>query len=144
MKKTTVLVSLVAALCVLFNMIFARADIEKHTWVLISAMRTNPQVSAEHNPESSVSNSDAFTLTNPTEIICEAKGGKLLITDKTNNKTYEGTYGFDSWFEKFKGREFETYNIVINGAEGYANIGSKDTRTLYMSIGGYVLYFEEK
>ena len=73
----------------------------------------------------------------PIELTCEAEDGKLVLTDVSNCKTYEGTYKSIGAFSFFK--QFKTYEIVIDGVEGTANISSN--KTLFVSVGGYSLNF---
>ena len=72
------------------------------------------------------------------ELTCTAKDGKLTISDRTNGKTYEGTYKVTSW-GRFIG---QSYAVVIDGKDGTAKMSSKFNRTLFISVGGYYLNFE--
>lgn len=118
--------------------------IENRTWVLSYAKKIEaPYSVVVHGKDFNVSNSDdpIFKFSKPIELICEAKGGKLVLTDKTNGKTYEGTYQRDyGRFGKFRVFAKESYTVVIDGIEGTANFSTN--RTLFVSIGGYSLNFD--
>jgi hypothetical protein len=75
-----------------------------------------------------------YELSEPVELVCEAKNGKLVLSDKTNGKTYEGTYATSS-------PKMGNYKVVIDGLEGTANISSVAYRILTISIGSYLLSF---
>ena len=121
-------------------------SIGKCTWVLSYAQKTEAPFSVVvHGKDFAASNSEdpMFKFSKPIELICEAKAGKLMLTDITNGQTYEGIYKITSVgggrFHTFKG---PTYSVIINGVEGTANISSDFNRTLFISIGGYVLNFD--
>lgn len=124
--------------------VIAMPNIATRKWILSYAQQADvPQFVIAHNKDMDLSNdkSGLYNFSNPIELICEAKNGKLVLTDKTNGKIYEGTYKITSLgagkFDTFKGQH---YTIVIDGMEGTANISS--SRTMFMSIGGYWLNFE--
>lgn len=79
------------------------------------------------------------------ELTLVASNGKITVTDKTNDKTYVGTYTVSS--KNPRGTE---YKIVIDGNSGnagaamttYAN--GDEEPTLPISIGGYSIYFYAK
>ena len=71
-----------------------------------------------------------------------ASDGKIILTDNTNSKTYEGTYFIDG-----KNLRSTSYKITIEGEDGYATVamttyldGSKKP-TLPISLGNYTIYF---
>ena len=120
--------------------IFAKPAIETRTWVLSMAQKANPfsVVAHKNGYDFSDEDSEIFAFSKEIELICTASDGKLIITDKTNNKTYEGTYKVTSWGKFIK----KSYAVVIDGKEGTANISSEFNRTLFISVGGYYLNFE--
>lgn len=112
--------------------------IENRTWVLFTAQKSGVVVAHHKDYDLSGDTSGLFGASKPIELICEAEDGKLVLIDKTNNKTYEGTYTSTSGrFGAFK--KFKTYTVVIDGLEGTANISSD--KTLFVSVGGYSLTF---
>lgn len=140
-KIVSVLVSVI--LVIVFCLFYFTPAIERHTWVLAWAQRTDmPSMIVAHHKDHDFSNVDGLhaEFSQPIELICEAKSGELVLTDQTNGKTYEGTYKVSSWGGRRSG--FQSYSIVINGEEGYANITTESGRMLMISIGGYVLNFE--
>ena len=74
-----------------------------------------------------------------------AKDGKITITDKTNNKTYTGTYKVQK--KTPKGTDYE---ITINEQDGYATVApteyydGSEIPTLPINLGEYSLYFIPK
>jgi len=79
------------------------------------------------------------------EVTLKAEDGKITIADKTNNKTYTGTYTLENTNPKEK-----NYKVLINGQEGYATVamttyadGSEEP-TLPINLGEYSLYFYSK
>ena len=140
-KKVIALTSVfVIILCIFFYAIFAKPVIETHTWQLFTAQQAEPPnfTVAHHYNYTFASDEDdtLFKFSKPIELTCVAKNGKLIITDKTNNKTYSGTYKVESWK-----KSYQPYKIVIDGKEGKANISDSLNRTLFMSIDGYYLHF---
>lgn len=141
-KKTIAVLPLfVIILCILFYAVFAKPVIETHTWELFSAQQADPpHFAVAHHYNYTLAddeNDTTFKFSKPIELTCVAKSGKLTITDKTNDKVYNGTYKVKSW-NRFT---FQRYEIVIEGKKGKANISDRFNRTLSMSIDGYNLHF---
>ena len=121
-------------------LLFSAPTLENRTWVLFTAQKAdmlNIVVAHDKDYDLSGDTSGLFGASKPIELICQAKDGKLVLIDKTNNKTYEGTYKSIGAFSFFK--QFKTYTVVIDGLEGTANISSN--KTLFVSVGGYSLNF---
>ena len=125
-------------------LIFAMPNLENRTWDLSYAQQAEaPYFVVAHNPDYNFSEDESglFDFSKEVDMTLEAKDGKLIIVDKTNEKTYEGTYtinyGKHGRFRVFKSK---TYTVVIDGLEGTANFSTN--RTLFVSIDGYCLYFE--
>ncbi len=86
--------------------------------------------------EGNYSNAVALNMT------CSAKNGTFFIIDKTNGKTYDGTY-------KLTASTYESaiYEILIEEKSGNAVLSATNYRngakilTLIISIGDYVLNF---
>ena len=127
-------------LCIILYAIFAKPTIEKCTWVLSSAQQAEPFSIVAHRSgyDFSDNENELFAFSKEIELTCVAKDGKLILTDKTNDKIYEGTYKTTSW-SRFS---TQSYTVVINGKDGTANISSRFNRTLFISVGGYYLNFE--
>lgn len=146
--KKKALISTIAILCMIaiIFLILAIPPLETRTWVLFSAQQAyEPRFVVAHNKDHDVSDDETslYKFSKPIELILEAKDGKLTLTDKTNGKTYEGTYSVNSSgiFSVF---DRKNYTVVIDGLEGTANISSNVNRTLFVSIGGYYLDFVAK
>lgn len=116
---------------------FLAPTLENRTWVLFTAQKSGVVVAHHKDYDLSGDTSGLFGASKPIELICEAEDGKLVLIDKTNNKTYEGTYKNTDGFSLFK--QFKTYKVTIDGVEGTANISSN--KTLFVSVGGYSLNF---
>ena len=76
------------------------------------------------------------------ELTLSAQNGNLILTDVTNNKTYNGTYKLLR-----KTPKSIDYEITIDGIKGYATIAQtkyydgSETPTLPINLGDYALYF---
>ena len=139
--KKFIFIPILVILCVILYAFLAKPAIETHTWVLTSAQQADaPHFVAAHKKGYDLSNdeSNLFAFSKEIELTCVAKDGKLTITDKTNNKIYEGTYKVTAW-GRFLG---QSYTVVIDGKEGTSNIRSGFDRTLLISVGDYYLNFE--
>ncbi len=76
------------------------------------------------------------------EVTLKAENGKITIVDKTNSKTYAGTYTLENTNPKEK-----NYKVLINGRDGYATVAmttyadDSEEPTLPINLGEYSLYF---
>ena len=141
-SKNIIMISLIAILGIVLLLIFVPTRIDNRTWILSTAQQADtPHFVVAHNAEYDFSNdkSGLFESSKPIELVCEAKNGKLILTDQTNGETYEGSYKVHR-LTGLRGLMGRSYSIIINGVEGRANISSY--RTLFVSIGGYYLNFE--
>lgn len=139
--KKRIIVPLLVIVCIVLGVVFVRPAIEMHTWVLTSAQQANPpHFVVAHKSDYDISDNDSniFSFSKSIELTCAMRGGKLTLTDKTNGKTYEGTYRITSW-NRFQG---QCYSVVIDGQKGSANIATTFPRTLFVSVGDYYLNFE--
>lgn len=130
-------------LCIVIYTVFSNPTIERHTWVLYSAQQAEPPYFViAYNQDSGISDYDStfFAFAKPIELTCVAKDGRLTLIDKTNDKTYNGTYKVKSW-GRFTGQK---YTVVIDGKEGTANISSRSNCTLFVSLDDYYLQFDVK
>ena len=105
----------IAALLLLF--LFS-PSLERRTWVLTSAqMAEAPYSVVAHHKDYDISAEDGplFAFSKPIELVCEAKDGKLTLTDKTNGKTYEGTYTPDGLviFGRFRLFGPKSYTVTV-------------------------------
>ena len=92
-----------------------------------------------HNEDYDFSDNESglFDFSKEVELTLEAKNGELLIVDKTNGKSYEGTYTGVGRFNILNGKY---YTVVIDGLHGTANFSTY--RNLFVSIDGYCLCFD--
>jgi len=142
----------VIILSIAIYMFFAQSVIEKQTWELLTASKIGePFPVVAHKIGMDVSDDKYFIQSKEVELICVAEDGKLTLTDKTNNKVYEGTYKvnirWNRW--KFFSLRGQTYNCTIDGKECTANISYKlmdfwNADTLVIQIDGYTLTFGKK
>lgn len=133
----------VILLCIFLYAIFVKPKIELYTWELSLAQQVGPPfITIAHNKDYDFTDEDdtLFKFSKPIELTCVAKNRKLTITDKTNNKVYNGTYKVKHWGRRHTP---QSYEIVIDDKKGTANISSNSlfNRTLFMSIDGYNLHF---
>ena len=139
--KKYALIPIVIIICIIVYAFIAKPIIETRTWVLSYAQQAEPPLFVvAHNDDYDFSNVDSsfFEFSKPIELTLEANDGKLILTDKTNNKTYEGTYSMKFWSRYTN----QSCYVSIDGELGTANISSKFGRTLFVSIGDYYLHFE--
>lgn len=140
MRKTITILLLVT------TMIFAisacgigKVKIEDYEW----KMRTI--IHAEDNQviyDAAAEESTAHPEANIIDMTLVANDGKIIITDVTNDKTYEGTYKVTQ-----KTPEGTDYEITIDGKSGYATVAmtkyadGTEEPTLPISLDGYSMYF---
>lgn len=113
--------------------------IEEYDWKMTSVqnMDANGQVIAYGERGSST-----LDTAKQIELTCEAKQGCLTLTDKTNQKTYTGTYRLSS-----TDLRSSIYGVTVDGTEGAAVTAmttyqddSKDP-TLIIRLGDYTINF---
>lgn len=118
--------------------------IEDYEWKM-RTVASNDIEAAQAPDELIVAVGKADALYPEAEIVnltLNAKDGAITITDRTNNKTYSGTYEVQQ--KTPKGTDYE---IIINGVSGYATVSpteyydGSEIPTLPININGYSLYF---
>lgn len=118
--------------------------IEDYEWKM-RTVASNDIEAAQAPDELIVAVGEADALYPEAEIVdltLNAKDGAITITDRTNNKTYSGTYEVQQ--KTPKGTDYE---IIINGVSGYATVSpteyydGSEIPTLPININGYSLYF---
>ena len=143
MRKTVLLPLLLVALILLFaSCSMTRPKIEDCEWKMqtISHVENNGVVYDAVEEEGSL-----FSYAKVIDMTLVAKDGKIVITDATNNKTYEGSYTVSG-----KNPRGTDYIININGKTARATVamttyadGTKKP-TLPITLEGYSMYFYEK
>ena len=122
-------------------------SIEDYEWQMRTVMSGNIETAQNENvlivavgePD------ELYTEAKIVDLTLTAKDGKITITDKTNNKTYTGTYKVQK--KTPKGTDYE---ITINGQDGYATVAptkyydGSEVPTLPINLGEYSLYFVPK
>lgn len=112
--------------------------IEDYEWKLRTAVNMNQAGLVVAVGEKDDAHPDAKIV----DVVLTANDGELVITDKTNNETYEGAYE-----EMYITDSSEDYKIIIKGKDGYATVAyttyADGTRepTLPIAVDGYDLYF---
>lgn len=138
MKKAGLLLALL--LLVLTGCGSSKAPkIEAHSWVMTSvqSMEAGGQAVAYGQRGSST-----LEGAKQIELLCQAKDGKLTLTDRTYDRTYTGTY------QRSKDSpQGVIYEISVEGQQGYAAVamttyqdGSQDP-TLIFNLGDYAVNF---
>ena len=148
MKKAKIIIvfSVIAMFSVIMAIVLVSImpRLEKRTWVLSYAQQIEAPYSVVANDPSydfSDDKSGIFDFSKPTELTLEAKDGKLILTDKTNEKIYEGTYTVKSGkYGKIRALKKKEYSVVIDGMDGTAQF--INNQTLLVTIDGYHLHFE--
>lgn len=132
----------VLCICILV-MIFSACGkdeikIEDYEWKL----RTAANINTENLVVAVGEKDEAYPDAKVVDVVLTAKDGELVITDKTNDETYEGAYE-----EMLITDSSEDYKIIIKGKDGYATVayttyadGTKEL-TLPITIDGYDMYF---
>ena len=145
-RKLVIAAWVMLCVAIVTFLILSIPNIEGKTWVLSYAQQKEaPYLIVAHGKDYDVSTikDPIFTNSKQVELIFETKNGKLLLTDKTNGKTYEGSYKISSVdggrFQSFNGA---TYTVVIDGLKGTAKVSSGINRTLFVYIDGYSLNFD--
>lgn len=118
--------------------------IDEYDWSMttVQSVAQNGKVIA-YNPDTITEDELVYNEAKAMEIILTAQKGTITLSDKTNNKDYEGTY-------KLKTAEYDTaiYEIIVNGNTGNAVvsyvISSDGNRyvTLILSLGDYAVNFQ--
>lgn len=119
------------------------AKMEDYDWTMVTvqSIAENGRVIA-YNPEETLEDEIIYTEAKKMEITLTAQNGKITLSDKTDDKDYEGTY-------KLKTAEYDTaiYEVNVNGNTGNAVvswfISSTGNRsvTLILSLGDYAINF---
>ena len=141
-KRMAILGLVVAGVIFAAILNFVIPNIENRDWVLAYAHKADPFIMVAHGLDYDFSNINdpMYSVSKPVELTLEASGGEMILTDKTNGKTYEGTYRKSQGrFGTRRGVSNRSYTVVIDGIEGTAYFSS--TRTLLVSIDGYYLTF---
>lgn len=113
--------------------------IDEYSWVMTSvqSMEAGGQAVAYGERGSST-----LETAKQIELLCEAKDGKLTLTDRTNGNTYTGTY------QRSKDSpQGVIYEVTMEGQEGYAAVGmtayqdGSQEPTLIFNLGDYAVNF---
>lgn len=140
MKKAGIALLLFALLvCALSGCGAQKSMLETYEWSMNSIMSTNGDfIVMEAVSEAN----DAYPAAPVLDMVLTAKNGMLSLTDKTNGRSYSGTYQLTD-----QSVECDIYSITLNGKSGYAactmtkyNDGSEKA-TLTADLGNYSLYF---
>ena len=120
-------------------------SIEDYEWKMRTVM-SNDKDKAQNEDELIIAVGESDELYPAAKIIdltLTAKDGKLVVTDITNGKTYDGTYQVIKQTPKSI-----DYEVVIDGLSGYATVASteyydgSEIPTLPINLGEYSIYFE--
>ena len=122
----------------------AKVPIENYDWSMATIQSTeNNGAFIVYDPDIVIDPEYTYSHCAPMKMTCEAKDGKITISDKTNNKTYEGTYKVTD-----KSPESTIYEITIGEKEGTAVTAmtkypnGTGMATLIISVDGYSLNFQ--
>lgn len=116
--------------------------IDEYTWVMTSvqSMEAGGQAVAYGEKGSST-----LEGAKQIELVCEAQDGNLTLTDRTNDRTYTGTYQ-----ESQRDSKSTIYEVSVDGTSGVAVVamttyqdGTQDP-TLIFNLGDYTVNFFAK
>lgn len=140
MKRTISIIILIATLTIALSACgMGKVKIEDYEWKMRTIMHgEDNQVVVDAVGEDDPAHPEAKII----EMTLVANDGKIIITDVTNDKTYEGTYKVTQ-----KTPEGTDYEITIDGKSGYATVAmtkcadGTEEPTLPISLDGYSMYF---
>lgn len=134
---------LLALLLVLLTGCSSKAPkIDEYTWVMTSvqSMEAGGQAVAYGEKGSST-----LEGAKQIELVCEAQGGNLTLTNRTNDRTYTGTYQ-----QSQRDSKSTIYEVDVDGTSGVAvaamttyQDGTQDP-TLIFNLGDYTVNFFAK
>ncbi|MCI7159929.1 MAG: hypothetical protein MR999_11085 [Flintibacter sp.] len=134
---------LLALLLVLLTGCSSKAPkIDEYTWVMTSvqSMEAGGQAVAYGEKGSST-----LEGAKQIELVCEAEGGNLTLTERTNDRTYTGTYQ-----QSQRDSKSTIYEVSVDGTSGVAvaamttyQDGTQDS-TLIFNLGDYTVNFFAK
>lgn len=134
---------LLALLLVLLTGCSSKAPkIDEYTWVMTSvqSMEAGGQAVAYGEKGSST-----LEGAKQIELVCEAEGGNLTLTERTNDRTYTGTYQ-----QSQRDSKSTIYEVDVDGTSGVAvaamttyQDGTQDS-TLIFNLGDYTVNFFAK
>lgn len=134
---------LLALLLVLLTGCSSKAPkIDEYTWVMTSvqSMEAGGQAVAYGEKGSST-----LEGAKQIELVCEAEGGNLTLTERTNDRTYIGTYQ-----QSQRDSKSTIYEVDVDGTSGVAvaamttyQDGTQDS-TLIFNLGDYTVNFFAK
>ena len=116
--------------------------IDEYTWVMTSvqSMEAGGQAVAYGEGGSST-----LEGAKQIELVCEAEGGNLTLTERTNDRTYIGTYQ-----QSQRDSKSTIYEVDVDGTRGVAvaamttyQDGTQDS-TLIFNLGDYTVNFFAK
>lgn len=116
--------------------------IDEYTWVMTSvqSMEAGGQAVAYGEGGSST-----LEGAKQIELVCEAQGGNLTLTERTNDRTYIGTYQ-----QSQRDSKSTIYEVDVDGTSGVAvaamttyQDGTQDS-TLIFNLGDYTVNFFAK
>lgn len=110
MKRTGLLLALLLVL--LAGCSSKTPKIDEYTWVMTSVQRMETGGQAVAYGEGGGSTLEGAEQI---ELVCEAQGGGLTLTDRTNDRTYAGTY-----LERQRDPKSTIYEVDVDGTSGVA------------------------
>lgn len=148
MKKTVLILFCILTITMLLSSCATETiSIEDYEWQMRTVM--SGDIETAQNEDSLIvavgEPDDLYPEAKIVDLTLIAKDGKITITDKTNNKTYTGTYKVQK--KTPKGTDYE---ITINGQDGYATVApteyydGSEVPILPINLGEYSLYFIPK
>ena len=140
-KKYVYIFTVLALILLAVYFAYMAFSFEIHTWEIEYATTKQPAYSViAHKKGYDFSDDPTSFASDEVELTLTAKNGIITITDKTNNKTYEGTYKRHSSRKSSSGY----YTIEIDGKKGSINYVTTNHSEINMTIDGYSVIFGKK
>ena len=144
MKKiATTLLSIMLLVCLVGCNNATKPSIEDYIWRMRTVMSNDIELADSEDIVLAVGEPDElYPNAKLVELTLVAKNSRIMITDATNNKTYEGTYKVSG--KNPKGTDYE---VTIDGKHGYATVAmtkyydDMEEPTLPINLGDYSIYF---
>lgn len=117
-------------------------EINDCTWKMETVAISANGTILYYNPQTELSY--VYPNTEPLQLICDADDGAIAISDKTNEKTYTGTYQLTD-----SNIDVKQYKVCFGDVEGYVITGNTEylnedpRKTLIITVSDYTMYFYE-
>ncbi len=116
---------------------------ENYSWTFVKALHNGKCIHYAANDPSINTSHKNYAEATPIDVVCSIANGTITIADRTNNKTYTGTYSVDQ--SSSDGTQF---SVKFNDVEGKAFTSSDASHghaetgaSMTITINYYILSF---